>query len=138
MPSLFAKKSGQALWASDRRTKDTLDKIKEGAIVRVDVKQPRNAAHSRKYWAILHIVADNTEVYDDAESLHEAIKLRLGMYDVEVVDVPGGKPVPMVRFQSISFASMDQLRFRDFYDRAMSVIRNDMGFDIDALEREAA
>ena len=102
---------------------------------RVEVKQPRNGKHHRKYWAILGEVADNTEMYADSRAVHEAILLRLKMYDAAILTATDGSQSVTIRFHSISYAQKDQAEFAAFYERAMDVIAGDLGFDIEELER---
>lgn len=62
-----------------------LEGISQGQRVRIEVKEFRNLGRLRAYWAMLHEVVQATECAANAEHLHEAMKLELGI--VELVKV---------------------------------------------------
>lgn len=105
---------------------------------RIEVKQPRNGKHSSKYWAILGNAARNTETYANSQKLHEAILMQLGMYEPIIVILPNGEKRAHVELESISYAAKDQAKFAEFYERAMGIIAQDLGFDIEELEKTSA
>ncbi len=111
-----------------------LSKIKLGADVMVEVKRPRNPLHHRKLFALAKIVADNSDVWPSTEAAITALKLATG--HVETFAVPGGKVYEIPR--SISFASMDQTAFDQFYDACVKVIveRFLPGVEEEALRNE--
>lgn len=105
-----------------------------GKQLRVRITQPRNVKANRLYWAMLQLVRDNLDNPPSIESLHAAVKMRLG-YTVPIktrlgiIEVPG----------SIAFDKMDEATFRDFLERFKDFIRAEVipGLHSDAFEREA-
>lgn len=102
----------------------------------MDPKQPRKGSHHRLYWAILSKVAENSDAYKNGEALHEAILYQMGRYDKRVIVQPDGEVHVTFDRHSTAFAKMDQAEFQAFYDEAMLMIQNDMGFDINAVAQE--
>lgn len=102
----------------DQAGEDALRKIKQGDVVRVEVKKPRNGKHHRLYWQLISTVWENQERYETAEQLHNALKIAAGIY--EPLEMPGGvvHKIP----GSISFDTMDQLEFSAFYDRVCDLV----------------
>jgi hypothetical protein len=99
----------------DERDRDLLSKIKIGKQVSVEVKQSRNIGHHRKLFAMLQIILDNQDHYTSVDQLLNVCKLRIG--HVETVQTKHG----LIEWPaSISWASMDQSTFEDFYNRAVN------------------
>lgn len=102
----------------DDTGQDALRRIKNGALLTVEMKQPRNGNHHRLYWALINVVFQNQERYPDAESLHSAIKIAAGIRTE--IELPNGIKgyIP----GSIAFHKMDQAEFNLFYDRVCDII----------------
>jgi hypothetical protein len=97
---------------------EALTKLKNGATLSVEVKQPRNGKHHRLYWALVGVVFQNQERYPDVETLHSALKIAAGIRTE--IELPTGVKgyIP----GSIAFHKMDQLDFSAFYDRVCDLI----------------
>lgn len=98
-------------------------KMPVGETYRVQITKPRNAAFHRKYFALLKLTLDNlpeeyVEHYPTLDNLLDEVKLQLGHYELR--QTLGGKP--FYKLRSISFASMDQDEFEDFYSRTLDVL----------------
>lgn len=122
------------LKASDDASVEVLRRVKLGKVVRVELSTPRNIAHHRKFFALLNLVWASAGDWPSLEDLLIELKVRLGLFREitirdtgEVVKIPG----------SISFAKMDQLKFEEFYERALKELCS-MAGDIDhaALRNE--
>lgn len=130
---LVFRKDVNSLRPADRMAQDALAKIKAGDMVTVEVRKPRCLSHHRLYWALMQLVADNMDGDFSPEVVSDVIKVRTG--HVTVVRTKKGEVfVP----KSISFSSMDQVAFRDFFDRALKVVVTDIipGLDSDTLRHE--
>lgn len=114
---------------------ERLDSYSNGSVIQVYFWQGRNAALSRKYWAILSkAVKDCNTPWENAEEANDALKLALGITDV-------GKTVNdqwFVRPGSIAYGAMDEAKFRDFFEKAMTVLSRITGVDPLTLGAEAA
>ncbi|RAU21100.1 hypothetical protein CU669_15210 [Paramagnetospirillum kuznetsovii] len=132
MFALFIKTLG-GLRPANQDAAEILSRYKVGDMVTAEVKKPRNLAHHRLYWELCRIVAANMPGDHSAEIVSDVIKIRAGHCAV-VATVKGEVFSP----KSISFATMDQHQFREFFDRALAVVVNDIlpGVDSAALEAE--
>lgn len=131
-PALF-RKTLSGLTPANTIAEDRLRKLRLGAVIQADIKQPRNVGHHRMYWALCGLVAENMPGDYDAEIVSEIIKIRTG--HVTVARTRKGEVfIP----KSISFAAMDQTAFKEFFDRAVRVVVTDIlpGVDSDALRAE--
>lgn len=111
-------REGSKLGAADPISAEAIAGLKFGEALTAKIQRPRNPKHHRKLFALLKVVFDNQTTYATTEQLLEALKLATGLFETGLtVD-----RMPYVRPLSISFASMDQHSFNEFYDRAVDVI----------------
>lgn len=110
-------------------------KCKPGELVMVEARRPRNIQHHRKLWALLQLVVENTERYPDADTLLDALKIATG--HCKIYPSADGK-TSYVKPLSISFESMDQDSFSQFYERCLDLIAAKIipGIDSAALRQE--
>ncbi len=94
-------------------------KGKAGQWLRIEWSAPRNLQHHRKMFALLQLIAENSEVYDTAEKALYALKLCTGYCD-PMTDPRTGEIVPVAR--SIAFENMGQDDFEAWYCRALDAV----------------
>lgn len=105
------------------------EKLRYGSEYKADIRKARNPDHHRKGFALINLIHDNQERYENLEDTLTELKLKSGWYKQhvrlsgEVVYIP----------KSISFADMDQTSFEEFYDRVLEIAINDYGLE-QALE----
>jgi Protein of unknown function (DUF1367) len=116
---------------------ETLEKVDKGRNVWVKITQARNLKRHRLYRVILSEVASSHMHYAIAgvEALADYIKMKLGYVDLVLYHDGSSRVVP----RSTAFAAMDETSFRDFMDRALKVIEEDVlpGISIQDLIRHA-
>ena len=90
-------------------------KIADGEMVKVKISRPRNYRFHCKFFVMLSIIVSNQDHYKCIDDLLDVCKLRIG--HVRTVETANG----IERFPaSISFSSMDDTEFSEFYDRAIN------------------
>jgi len=119
----------QQAWAKFRRRLETM---KPGKWLRFEWKSPRNGAHHRKFFALLQLVAENSEIYDTPEKALVAVKLAAGFFD-PFIDPRSGEIVPVTH--SVSYESMEQEVFERFYSAALDGV---LRVILPAMPRETA
>lgn len=100
-------------WEKFRRK---LEVMKPGAFLRFESATPRNGKHHRLFFALLQLVAENSETYNTPEKALVAVKLAAGYFD-PMPDPRTGEIVPVLH--SISYDAMDQDAFEKFYSAAL-------------------
>lgn len=90
--------------------------FKPGTFLRMEWSRPRNGKHHRKLFALLTLVAENSETYDTTEKALVAIKLVVGHYE-PFIDPKTGELLQMPK--SIAYDAMDQDEFDKFYSAAI-------------------
>lgn len=109
---------------------EALSTYSNGAKLTVTLHQKRSLPLLRKYWSVLRDVVNNCSTpWDSPDEASDALKLALGVTDIS--KTVSGKW--FIRPGSISFNSMDEAEFRDFYDKAMGVLAEVTGIDPDEL-----
>jgi hypothetical protein len=92
-------------------------RVKEGKIIEVEYKMPRNPLFHNKFMSMVRKVFENQEEFDNIERLLDKIKIDLGYYDSYHL----GK-MEVVVPSSISFAKMDEIEFNALYDKAVTML----------------
>jgi len=104
-------------------------KIKVGEIYVYEYKKPRNLKFHRKFFALIKLLFDNQEVYQDIEDLRQDLTIAAGYYTIRQ-DMHGNDvPKPM----SISFSSMDEHQFNNLYNDIIDVIVVKFNFNRDDI-----
>ena len=117
MKLLFRKHLG-ALRPADPEAEEALLKVANDSLVTVEMKRGRNLPHMRLFFALMRLVFDNQDRYDNLHALRGAITIALGYF--EIVTLPDGSVGAMPR--SISFAKMDQTEFDVFFNDAVELV----------------
>ena len=101
---------------------DLSKKIKTGEIVKVAMTRPRNPGFHRKFMAMIKMFHDNLPEELDNQiptfnNMLDVVKVLAGHYTI--LHFPDGtiSKVP----KSISFGSMDDLEFEEFYSKSLDV-----------------
>lgn len=125
----------QGFVPADIMAEDAMNKVAVGSTVMLTVRRPRNPAHHRKLFALFSVVLEQTDRWADSTVLLEDLKLATGLFETRVSALTGMPyPVPA----SISFAAMSQDRFEAWYAKAIRVLSDHLGTDVEALGREVA
>lgn len=94
-------------------------KSKPGEWLRIEFSSPRHLKHHRKFFALLQLIAENSEVYDTAEKALVAVKLCTGYADPLIHPATG--EVLMIP-RSIAFENLGQEDFERFYEAALAAV----------------
>lgn len=101
---------------------DQVKKINVGTEVKAKITNPRNPKHHRKFFALLRLVKLNLpeelEIFQNGDLLLNEIKIQLGHFEM-YLSVDGNA---YYKEKSISFGSMDQTEFEEFYSRTIDVV----------------
>jgi len=112
----------------NQETKDFIDKLKHGALIRADFKKMRNPAFHRKFFALLNFAY---EQWEPAEQTYkdQVVEKNFDRFRSDIAILAGfGFPVTNIRGEvrmeakSISFASMDEGEFSALYEKTITVI----------------
>ncbi len=111
---------------------DALKKIKIGEVVKAEITKPRNVKFHRKFMALMQLVFENQTQYAVFEDLLIEVKLKTGHYTEHITTNGVLIYVP----KSISFASMDEYEFNDFYTKALNILGKLIKIETEDLRKQ--
>lgn len=127
MTVLYVRRIGNALFPDGEESICQIAKIPMGKILKAEVKQPRNGAHHRLYFALCNRIADG--IGSEADSVSTVFKMATNHVDTIRTKSYGDVKVP----RSISFAKMDQTAFREFFDLCVKTAFEQWGLEPQAF-----
>lgn len=101
-----------------------LEGVAQGELVNVEIKQFRNNARLRAYFAMLREVINACGLAYSSEKLHDLLKLQNGV--IEPVTLPSGLTVALPG--SISFEKMSEADFQSFFKKAEKWLAETYGY----------
>lgn len=139
-PPAYFRRTLSGLVPAGKDEEERLRKIKVGAVVQCEITQPRNIRFHRRFFGMLNVVYLACDQWSDIRELLIDLKFRVGLVDQHrVIDHRTGEILAVITVpRSISFAAMDDEAFREFFDRCVRVICEDMvpGLDDSVLRDE--
>lgn len=118
---------------ADVHAEEILNSVKLGAECILSRRTARNVAHHRRLFALLKIACEHSPRYSDPTVLLSDLKVLTGMATMRF-NFLTGEVYPVE--ESISFASMSQARFDEWYRLATEKISEHLGVDIETLAAE--
>lgn len=109
---------GLGMFPAGPEAMDIVTSIKDGAECMGSFKSARNIRQLRLFFAMLQVIVDNTEFFENVDQAKQAIKL--ATHEADIVVDETGKVFYVLR--SLSCESMPQDRFNRFFDRSIHVI----------------
>lgn len=107
------------------RDVEALAAVKVGQSISGDFRQPRNPAHHRKAFALLHDMYANQEQFDSFDRFYDWTKVRAGLVDLVEITDKG----PVYKLKSLSFSAMGQEEFDGVYQRIVTVAYEVLGME---------
>lgn len=102
-----------------QRFKRRLETMKPGTWIRMEWSSPRHPKHHRKFFALLQLITENSEVYNTIEKALVAVKLCTGHFDL-MADPRTGEIIQIPK--SIAFEAMPQEEFDVFYSASIDAV----------------
>jgi hypothetical protein len=115
---LLLVREGQKLGAADPLSLEGIESLRLKETVTATLRRARNPRHHAKLFALLNVVHPHQKGYSTIGDLLVALKVSTGLFNtVQSVD-----RIPIIIPKSISFASMSQSDFEQWYERTIDVI----------------
>lgn len=108
---------------------DEKRKLKIGHDYECEIKNPRNLAFHRRFFALLNLGHENTSLDMPFETYRKYMTVKAGFF--KAYQTPKGL---FYDPESISFANMDQEQFEDVYSRVLDKIIEDIGATKEEIE----
>jgi hypothetical protein len=100
-------------------------KIPVNEPIEYEWKKKRNYKFHKKFFALIDLVYENQEQFNNKELLRKQLTIKAGFYDT-FFDIDG---VEQREAHSISFASMDENEFQELYARFIDAVFDWLGIE---------
>jgi hypothetical protein len=107
--------------------------LKDGQEVLVTVRKPRSVRQHRLLFGLIKLTMDNTDRWATKEVLLNDLKLATGLFETRI-SAFNGMPYPVPA--SISFGSMPQSAFNEWFQKAAAALAGVLGCTAEDLIRE--
>jgi len=104
---------------------ELIKKLKPNTEYQCEIKRPRNYKFHKKYFALITMLFENQERYNNINDLRHDLIVEAGYYR-RYLDMQGQSVKVAL---SISFASMNQEDFDDLYSKTLDAIVQHFNFD---------
>ncbi|MHA1989172.1 MAG: DUF1367 family protein [Promethearchaeota archaeon] len=111
---------------------EQLKKVPKNTEVEVEIKQKRNIQFHRKSFALLNLCFENQDTFESFDAMRYYLTVKAGFFEMH--PTPSGQPVILAK--SISFSSMDDTEFSDWYSKVLDQVIKLTQADVDFVERE--
>lgn len=123
---IWMKRAGNALVPADEAATEALSKLKPGKLLLVSSQSPRNPSQHRLFWHLCDLIQENSDQFVDREHVAEQIKIGTGRVSRTRYKVPDIGWVEQVRGLSISYGSMPQEEFQEWFKRVLDYVVTDL------------
>ena len=103
------------------------DEIDFTGEVMVDIQKNRNPGNHRRFFAFLKVSFAMQDFYDDKEVWRKVLQLKAGFFD----EVVGDKGNVIYLPRSIDWSKLDELEFKDLFNRVVNAFLKDFGDKLD-------
>jgi len=104
---------------------DKMKRIKVGDLLQCEIKKPRNYQFHKKFFALLNMIYQNQERYNNIDHLRNDLTIEAGFYTLR----QNLKGEQIYEADSISFSKMNEEKFEDYYSKCLDVIVKYFNFD---------
>jgi hypothetical protein len=119
MSAVLMRRTVAGLTADDEAARDVMRKVKIGDVVRVDVQRPRSHKNLRRWWALMNLIAQNSEDIKSPEAAHDLVKILAG-HCTHIVSKSTGEVYQIA--DSIAFGRLSEDEFQDVWQRAVKAV----------------
>jgi hypothetical protein len=130
MPKAYLYRSGFAFFPTSNADTEVMYQFAEGEVFSCEVKKERNYLNHKRFFALLNLGFENQDKFTSLGWFREYVLIASGNF--ESCESPTGV---MYRAKSISFASMDEITFRELYKSVSQVIIDLCGISQEQLEK---
>lgn len=119
MAEIFLKRTLSGFEAADDAAKEAMRKWAPGTQVKANCRVPRALRSLRRYWALVGMVQENTDMFPSRDALHAFLKIRAGHCTPIVIKASG--EIVLVP-NSIDFDTLGEDEFMDVWRRVCDVV----------------
>ena len=131
---LVVRRHNNALHPADDLSWEVFDKLPRDKLLSCEVwVRGRNPEFLSRYWAVLSVAADHHDDWDDRSDVDHWVRLRIPMTHTKYTI---GTDV-VIELRSIAIDAMSVEDFETFYEKAMALLSEKIGSDVESLAEAA-
>jgi len=101
---------------------DDCDSVPYGEVM-ADIKKKRNVGNHRRYFSFVKQAFDMQEFYSEPDIFRKVLQLKAGFFDLVVTEKGVNAYLP----KSISWDELDEIEFKDLFNRVVNAFIRDFG-----------
>src|SRR5678816_2116707 len=117
MADIYLRRVHAGLVPDSEADEERLKRFKFGEVVRAKVSKPRNYEHHKKLFALLNLIAQNSDVYNTVPKALTVLKILTGHVEF-IADPRTGELIAEPK--SIDYEALDQIEFSEWYEAAVN------------------
>lgn len=98
--------------------------------VMVDIHKNRNCGNHRRFFAFINTTFDMQDEFDNKEVWRKYLQMKAGFFD----EVVTGKGKVLYWPQSISWDKLDEIEFKDLFNRVINAFLKYYGHDLNDIQ----
>lgn len=114
---------------------EKMKRLKVGDFLECEIKKPRNYNFHKKFFALINLLYQNQELYNNIDHLRHDLTIAAGFYTTR----KNFTGETIIEANSISFAQMNEFDFNNYYSKVLDEIVKHFNFDkqsiIDEVEQ---
>lgn len=126
-PKPIVRKTGGTLSPVTQFDAEEIAAFPDGMMFDLVARNKRTLPLHRTYWQALTKAVEATGRWQSREALHTSLKVKMGL--VEPLYGLKGEVIGMIP-HSTAFAAMDQGEFKAYFDGAMALLSDAVGYDV--------
>ncbi len=123
MKAFFKLSSDLELIPHNQETLNWMSKRKPGQVISANIKEVRNYENHKRFFSFINTTFDMQEHFDNVKIYRKWITMKAGYFDTIVT--PKGDTLFIA--QSLSFADMDEDKFKELFSTAIDVFLKELG-----------
>lgn len=119
MAEIFLRRTLSGFEAHDDAARERMRKWPVGTVVKANARVPRDLRSLKRYWALVGLVQENSDMFPSRDALHAFLKIRAG-HCTSIV-IKGTGEVVLVP-NSIDFDTLGEDEFMEVWRRVCDVV----------------
>ena len=135
MARLFLRRTLAGWSNADDASQEAARRFKVGETYKAEIVRPRSLKTLGRYWVLVQMIMDNTDMFPSKEVLHQYLKIRAG-HATPIVAKSTGE-IHLIA-NSIDFDTLDEGAWQEVWGRICDVVMADIipGLTRDEIELE--
>ena len=133
MSDIYLRKHQGYLAAADEKAEEIIAKMKPGQAMKIKYSLPRNYGNHKRFFAFIKVGFDIQDHFTNPEHYRKWLIMKSGYY--HIIQAPNGYTI--FEADSIAWDSMDEVKFKQVFNRCIDTFIEHWGDRINREQLEA-